>query len=175
MKRFYFVTIFVIGLVVGYAIANFVPNLFKKNSTGLPQLTGRIVLYNQYPDGTKREAGVDVPYDISGIYPGTSSMWLSPDKSKVVYTDWEDARVVVYVANVDGAGVKKIAEQSAPEGSGELIVSSIRWSDESHISYIENGLKCEKESCINPSDFSEAKTTYSIDVNTGEHSIIGAK
>jgi hypothetical protein len=173
MKKIIFAGVFILGIAVGYIIFGLFPKFIEKTPVGTPQLSGRIVLFNQYDDGSLRETGVSVPYDITGTYPGTSLMQLSPDKTKVVYTAWENAHVVIYVAGVNGIGTKKIAEQKVPEGSGGLDVNSIKWSEDgTHITYVEDGLKCMKKNCVGSSDFTDVRTTYSVDVNNGNQSIV---
>jgi hypothetical protein len=141
--------------------------------TGGSQLVGHIVLSKEYVNGSLADAGVSIPYDVTGTYPNTSLILLSPDKSKVVYTVWENAHIVIYVAKTDGTGKKKIAEQKVPEGSGILDVNSIRWSEDGmYITYAEDGSRCLKANCINPEDFSLVRTVQSIYVSTGEQSVV---
>jgi hypothetical protein len=173
MKKIILAAILILGLLGGYAVARLTPDFFKKAPTGVTQLVGRLGLFKEYPDGFLRDAGVSVPYDITGTHPDTSLILLSPDKTKVVYTVWENAHIVIYVAGVDGTGVKKIAEQDVPEGSGALDVNSIRWSDEgSRITYNEDGLKCMKKSCLEPNDFTDVTVSHSVDINTGNQSVV---
>jgi hypothetical protein len=175
MKKIIFATLFIAGLLVGYITARLTPDFLKKTPTGIPQLVGHIVLSKEYSNGSLRDTGVSIPYDITGTYPETSIILLSHDKSKVLSTVWENAHIVIYVSNVDGSGVKKIAEQNVAEGSGGLDTSSIRWSDDdTYITYVESGFVCNKPTCVNPDDFSTGQTAYRVDVNSGNKTTVSA-
>jgi Tol biopolymer transport system component len=89
-------------------------------------------------------------------------------------TTWENAHVVIYVANVDGSGARKITEQVVPEGSGGLNVSTIRWSDDGKlITYMETGpAHCVDKRCSIPEDFASDLVTYSVDVATGKKTLV---
>jgi hypothetical protein len=174
MKKTIFAGALLIGLTAGYYVSMFFPFHIEKKPVGTPELDGQIVLVNKYPDGSTREIGARSPYDVTGTFVGAFAMRSSPDRTKVAYTTWENAHVVIYVANVDGSGARKIAEQVLPEGSGGLNVSTIRWSDDGeHITYMESGIKCAKAVCINPEDFSGVvQMTYSVDVATGKKTLV---
>jgi hypothetical protein len=173
MKVLKFVSLFLIGLAVGYFLPRFFDSSRTFKATGKSQIVGRIILLDKYDNGLTRETGFDIPYDISGIYPGTSFVWISPDKNKVVYSVWENAHISLYVSALDGSKARKIADQEVPEGSGSLIVNSIRWStDSSKIIYSEDGQKCVKLVCVNPEDFSDIRITYSVDISSGNKSIV---
>lgn|GEM_PF-3579985 len=174
MKKIIFAALFAACLLVGFVAGRYAPDFFKSTPTGTAQLVGRIDLSKEYSDGSLRDAGVSIPYDITGTYPGTSIILLSHDKTKVLYTVWENAHIVIYVSNIDGTGVKKIAEQNVAEGSGSLATSSLRWSDDdAYITYVESGSVCNKPPCVNPEDFVMGQTTYRVDVNTGNKTIVG--
>jgi len=172
---FWSVIILVSILIAAFTIY-FVAESKRTNlPTGDSQFVGRIVMSKEYTDGALQESGISIPYDITGAYPNTSLILLSPDKSKVAYTVWENAHIVIYEAKTDGSTKKKIAEQKVPEGSGGLDVNSIRWSNDGlHITYAEDGSRCLKASCINPEDFSIVRTVQSVDATTGEQSVVSA-
>jgi len=173
MKKMILAVLFVACLSVGFVAGRYAPAFFKRAPTGTAQLVGRIVLSKEYSDGSRRETDINIPYDVTGTYPGTSIAMLSHDKSKVLYTVWENASIVMYVSNVDGTGVRKIAEQNVAEGSGGLDTSSIRWSDDdANITYTETGLACQKKNCLNPDDFTSVQTSYRVDVNTGHKTTV---
>ena len=162
------------GLVVGYASSFIVPSFHKQSAqTNSGELSGRIVL-GRTNNGTFHETGLNIPYDVTGVYPA-GIILISPDKTKAVYAIWEDTKFKLYVSDIDGNNSKMIAEQQVPEGSGSLYVSSIQWSEDgTHVSYVEDGAKCKKAFCAQPDDFALLMITYSVDVRTGEKTVVSS-
>lgn len=116
-----------------------------------------------------RETGLSVPFDVTGTYRNVNSILISPAGDEVLYTLWENARVEIFVSNTDGTHARKIAEQEAAEGSGELDLSSLSWSEDgAKISYIESGMVCGARICDMPNDFFLQRTLYTVDLTTGQ-------
>jgi hypothetical protein len=98
---------------------------------------------------------------------------LSPDNTKMAYVKWNDAisKAEVLTSNIDGSNEKIIATQEVGEGNGELDKDSIEWSDDGkYVTYNESQLTCQ-ENCQSPSDASNMKVTYSVNIETGEKKI----
>lgn len=172
MKKASIIGIFVLGILIGSGATYTSLTWTSKVSGGQPQLEGSIVLSEKYPDGSLRETAVRVPYDVTGTYP-VAVLRLSPDKTKITYSVWENARTVLYVADADGSNARKIAEQSVPEGSGGLNVESVSWNDDgTEISYSEVGMRCPKKSCTKPADFVSEQTNYSVNVMTSDKRVM---
>jgi hypothetical protein len=167
------VTALCLGLIAGYGIAKIPLEHPVPKPSGEGNLVGQIVLARTWSNGTNEETGLRVPYDVTGSYPGASVL-LSPKKTKVVYTTWEMAKINLYVADIDGGNAKKIAQQEIPEGSGGLNVSSIHWTDDTHIAYIEGGSTC-KEGCTASNPPKNEIFTYSVDVLTGEKTLVSTQ
>jgi len=157
----------VVSLFIGYGASYFIkPSLPVPQERKNRELIGQVVLAQQETDGTVKETGLRVPYEF-----GASAPWVvvSPDKTKVVYASWENVHYVLYVADIDGSKVRKIAEQEVPEGSGGLNVQSIQWSqDGTRITYEESGATC-KEGCDHPV---QVLMHYSVDVSTGKKTLL---
>jgi hypothetical protein len=144
-------------------------SLFRGEHRGY---AAEIVLLNIFENGPNTEAGLRIPYDPSGTYSDATTVLLSPDRHRVLYTLWDGSRIAIYVTDVDGENTRRIAEQEVAEGSGELDVSSIVWGEDSKtISYSESGITCEVI-CDDPEDFSRINITYRINVLTGEKSVV---
>jgi hypothetical protein len=160
---------FIAGLIVSLIVYVIAPFVYSTSSTkGGEELGGQIVLTRINQKGVSKETGLRIPYDITGTYPGVSAVVLSLDKERVVYTTWENARIMIHVSDIQGANSKVIAEQEVPEGSGGLDVGTIKWSDDGKtITYTESGMTC-KGTCTQPSEEVSVRTWYSVDVQTGK-------
>jgi len=151
--------LFIAGLVVGGGIGLLISQKnTQTNVTGGGHIEGRV---------TVQGTSFAVPYDITGTYPATV-VRQSPDKKRLLYSRWNNARIALYVSDLNGDDAKKVAEQEVAEGSGELDMGSIQWSDNETIAYVETGLRCADASCASPDDFVSVRTMYTVDIQTGK-------
>lgn len=130
---------------------------------------GKMVLYKLYPDGTFEKSGLEVVYDWPSTYTVEVNIVISPDKTKAVYNKWntDNLKMEIYVSDIDGKNIKKIAEQEVPEGSGELNQNSLIWTDDEHITYYETSANGEGK--ITPKIID---TYYKVDVVSGSKTVI---
>jgi hypothetical protein len=98
------------------------------------------------------------------------------DGLQTVYACWSQIHVAyeLWASQLDGQDPKFITRQEVPEGSGELLLDTLRWSpDNKFIRYEETNLVCPAEKqCISPGDFDLAVTSYRVDIKNGDKIIL---
>lgn len=168
--------IFIAGVAIGAMLCFYILPFVHRSSVVLnnSELSGEVVLVQKNSNGMRNETGLRIPYDITGAYSGVYRVVFSSSKKQVLYTAWEDTKVKIYVSDLYGSHVRKIAEQEVGEGSGELIVNSIEWSqDEKRVTYTETSSHCEAD-CL-PEDIKLIQTKYIVDVESGEKKVVESK
>lgn len=99
---------------------------------------------------------------------------ISPDSTKVAFFKLNNdiIKKELFVSNVDGSNLKKIATQASPEGQGVLVEESLSWSaDGKSITYKENQVTC-REGCKGPEDWITMQVTYKVDIANGSKTVI---
>lgn len=126
-----------------------------------------MVLYKIFSDQSSERAGLKVSLSEAGTYEVPINIVISPNKELALFNEWHEVSMEIYVANIDGARKRKIAEQEVPEGSGELLPETLQWSaDGKYITYQESGMRGDGIGVLPSGEFTARKiiTTYRVNI-----------
>ncbi len=87
----------------------------------------KVELVGIQEDGKTAPTGLVVPIFGEGeswIYP---YLVMSPDNKQVAYAVWQDGKMKIHVAKVDGSDDKVVTEQAVGAGIGEFVKESFGW------------------------------------------------
>lgn len=163
----------ILGLSVGVVLTVFLPQLPHLLKPEPINYTGKVVITENFQFGDPQPTGLEIPFSLLGQDGLVPVVLVSPNQELVLYTTWENAKVVMHVTKPNGSDNRAIATQNVAEGSGELLLNTLQWSSDSQsFTYTEVGIVCKNASCLSPDDFVTETTLYHVDAHTGEKSIL---